>query len=185
MMKDSQEKLGGLPKAFSSEPPNPISAQCKSTAYNSANDITKNKLNIVQKSLLRLICSAAKSTPITALESQSDIEPLGARRDKTMLNFCREIPENNRRLLETLYRPASQNLNMHGTPLQKTAVIREKYGIAENNKQPFSKLQYIEEKAENPPHTTAPGIDLKKADIPTTHLKSNTLAMIAKRYPSE
>ncbi|GIY33573.1 hypothetical protein CDAR_116131 [Caerostris darwini] len=31
----------------------------------------------------------------------------------------------------------------------------------------------------------APGIDLKRVNILTTHLKSETLAMIAERYPSE
>ncbi|GIY73292.1 hypothetical protein CEXT_632661 [Caerostris extrusa] len=73
----------------------------------------------------------------------------------------------------------------HDRPLYKTAVIREKYGIAKTNKQLFSKLQYIEEKAEIPLHTTILGIDLKKADILTVQLNSETLAMIAERYPSE
>ncbi|GIY56069.1 uncharacterized protein CDAR_413831 [Caerostris darwini] len=46
-----------------------------SEAYHTASDNTKNKLNIVQNSALKLICGAAKSTPTTALESQSDIKP--------------------------------------------------------------------------------------------------------------
>ncbi|GIY81331.1 hypothetical protein CDAR_89111 [Caerostris darwini] len=83
------------------------------------------------------------------------------------------------------YRPFAQPLKTHNTPLHKIAIIREKYGIAEINKQPFSKLQYIEEKAEIPLHTMAPGIDLKRVNILTTQFKSETLAMMVERYPSE
>ncbi|GIY65558.1 hypothetical protein CEXT_315671, partial [Caerostris extrusa] len=70
-------------------------------------------------------------------------------------------------------------------PMHTTAVMREKYGIAETNKQHFSKLQYIEEQARIPLHTTVPGIDLKKADTPTAQLKSEILTIIVERYPSK
>ncbi|GIY99910.1 hypothetical protein CEXT_737921 [Caerostris extrusa] len=83
------------------------------------------------------------------------------------------------------YRLAAQRLKIHDKPLHKTVVIRAKYGIAETNKQSFSKLQYIEKKTEISLHMTVPGIDLKEVGIPTVQLKSEALATIAERYPSE
>ncbi|GIX97754.1 hypothetical protein CDAR_582551 [Caerostris darwini] len=81
---------------------------------------------------------------------------------------------------------AAQRLKTHEKPLHKAAVLSEKYGIAETNKQPFSKLQYIEDKAEIPINTPVPGtVNLNKADMLTAQLKSETLAMIAESYPSE
>ncbi|GIY17331.1 hypothetical protein CDAR_572101 [Caerostris darwini] len=70
------------------------------------------------------------------------------------------------------YRSVAQRLKTHDTPLHKTAMIRQKCGIAETNKQPFSKLQCIEEKAEISLRTSVLEIDIKKADIPTAQLKS-------------
>ncbi|GIY00100.1 hypothetical protein CEXT_509641 [Caerostris extrusa] len=78
----------------------------------------------------------------------------------------------------------AQLLNTRDTFLHKIAVIRKKYVIAETNKQPFSKLQCIEKKAEIPLHTMVPGIDQKKSDIPTAQLKFETLAMVYQRNAS-
>ncbi|GIZ00429.1 hypothetical protein CEXT_276151, partial [Caerostris extrusa] len=71
--------------------------------------------------------------------------------------------------------PTAERFKTRDTPLHKTVVVEDKYGIAETSQQPFSKLQYIEEKAEIPLHTT----------IPTAQMKSETLAMMVQWYPSE
>ena len=153
-----------------------------SEAYSTASEASKKKLDSVQNNALRIVCGAAFSTPITALETHPLTEPLQARRDKAILKFF----ERARRVgnfWET-YRIAKARLKTQTTPLQQVVELQQNYQIDHGERQPFLRPQIPKVTPEIPVNLALPGVSDRKADVPQTLLKSAALDMLATTYPS-
>ena len=150
-------------------------------AFATASDATKKKLSTVQNNALRLVCGAATSTPITALESQTLTEPLEARRDKAVLKFFERSRRVGDKFWET-YCTANARLKTQTTPLAKELELRQKYQINAQERLPFRKAELVREKPELQVHLFLPGITECKANVSQNLLKATALEMLTTKY---
>lgn len=87
-----------------------------------------NRLEVVQNNALRTITGAAKSTPIAAMQLQTDIEPLCIRRDKSTLKFWERARRIDSRHWDR-YSPASSRLKTQTSPLVHAENLRARYNL--------------------------------------------------------
>lgn len=93
-----------------------------------ASESCGDKTDKIQNKALRLITSVASSTPITALEIQTNIEPLRVRRERQLLKQfekCRRLP-----LLHWQhYIPAPRRLKTHHSFFSRSEELLDKYNF--------------------------------------------------------
>jgi hypothetical protein len=88
------------------------------------------KLDRVQNLALRTITGAAKSTPIAAIEAQTNTEPLDVRREKAPLKFWeRNIRVYSYTSYWNWYKQAANRLHNQWTPLALTTDLIAKYNL--------------------------------------------------------
>ena len=137
----------------------------------------QNKLDLAQNTALRVITGAAKSTPIEAMEAQTQIEPLQSYRERSALRFW----ERSRRVYKRLwndYRQPTPRLKTQITPLTMYKNIAEKYDIALTETAPlnthqdfFSLLPQASYHLKNhsaPKHAST-DLELKQSALQTIH----------------
>lgn len=152
-------------------------------ALSTASETTKQKLNVVQNNALRIVCGAAVSTPITALESQTRIEPLEARRDKALLRFFERSRRVGDGFWET-YKTAKLRLVTQLTPLEKSLLLQNKYKTDFGERLRFPRPTLVKDRPNISACLNLPGIKDRKGDVLPQILKAATLDMLASIYPT-
>lgn len=99
-----------------------------SEVFDTASKQALEKLDRAQNAALRLITGAAKSTPITAMELQTGIEPLGTRRQKQCLKFWERTKRVHNNFWRA-YRASNPRLKTQTTPIQHAKNLAEKFNI--------------------------------------------------------
>lgn len=154
-----------------------------SEATVTASAATTKKLDLVQNAVLRTITGAPKSTPIPAMETQTQIQPLQVHRERTALKFW----ERNKRAFKdqwSNYKQPPARLKTQATPLAVYKQLTAKYGLPMTDPAPlvqnhdfFDCLPKAKYTLNNHKHS--------KQESSPIELKNAALQTLAEDYPTD
>jgi hypothetical protein len=140
------------------------------------------QLDIVQNQALRIITGGVKTTPITAMEIYTGIEPLNARRDSAVMvlheKLCRLDPS-----WETLH---TARLKTHKTFIERANEIKSEYelDVLENRKEQIIVMPLSNTLIDVEYEIKIEGMEHNKSTYSEHELKAHTLRYIHSRYPT-
>jgi hypothetical protein len=133
------------------------------------------QLDIVQNQALRIISAGVKTTPITAMEIYTGIEPLNARRDSAVLvlheKLCRLDPS-----WET---PHTARLKTHKTFIERDNEIKSEYelDVLENRKEQITVMPLSNTQIDIEYEIKIEGMEHNKSTYSEHELKAHTILL--------
>lgn len=150
---------------------------------NLASNQNLKKLDIIQNNNLRLITGGAKSTPISAMEIQTGLEPLEVRRDKCLLKFWEKNRRTNKTIWDT-YKTATPRLLSQTTPINKALQLYQKYNLQQTDPAPLISYNQVFDNLPSKFLSLAHHASPKSQSL-DIELRQATLMTINERFPED